>query len=445
MALTLTDTRVRSLKAPEGRRLEVFDPREPGLLLRVSPGGRRTWYFRYRSPKGRQPRLKLGTYPATGIKDAQELARAARATLERGIDPAEKERKRREEVKAIKVRTFDDLMRAYFDACEKGTYMPRGKKKKAATLTAERALYDRHVKKELGRRAFDEVGRKEIKSLTRGMLERGITTQANHAFALVRQALSYAVDEEELLENNVAKSMKAPVKKRVRERTLSDNELKAVWTALETPSEVDGANGRRLAVSKGVSLALRLAAILLQRRAEIATMAVSDVDLDQATWIVPSDRAKNGRAHVVPLPPMALKLIKDALAARPNPDSPFVFPSPRSRGQKSVHPDALTRAMAHLSKALDIPLTGPHDLRRTGTTVMSSERLREVSPFVVSQVLNHITDAGGGSATTRRHYNVHDYASEKRAALVAWERLLMEIVGIGSEPANVIALKQGAA
>jgi hypothetical protein len=101
--------------------------------------------------------------------------------------------------------------------------------------------------------------------------------------------------------------------------------------------------------------------------------------------------------------------------------------------------------MGHLSKALNIPLAGPHDLRRTGTTVMSSERLKDVSPFIVSQVLNHITDAGGGSATTRKHYNVHDYAGEKRAALIAWERLLMEIVGIYPEPSNVVALERGAA
>ena len=444
MAINLTDTKVRALKAFEGQRLEVFDVRVPGLLIRVASSGRRTWYFRYRSPNGGQPRLKLGSYPATGIDAARTKALAAQAMVESNVDPAEQERKKREEAKAIKVRTFDDLMQVYFDACEKGTYKPRKKRKKTVTIEAERALYDRHVKKELGRRVIGEITRPKINSLTEGMQERGITAQTNAAFALVRQALSYAVHKD-LLATNIAKSMSAPEEKRVRERTLSDPELKAVWTALEAPGEVEGEDGRQLAISKGVSLALRLAAILLQRRAEIATMGIADLDLDQGVWLIPGDRAKNGRPHAVPLPPLALQLVKDALAARSNPDSPHVFPSPRSRGQKAIHPDALTRAMGHLSKVLDIPLVGPHDLRRTGTTVMSSERLKDVSPFVVSQVLNHITDAGGGSATTRKHYNVHDYAGEKRAALIAWERLLMDIVGIYPEPKNVIALKQGAA
>jgi hypothetical protein len=43
-------------------------------------------------------------------------------------------------------------------------------------------------------------------------------------------------------------------------------------------------------------------------------------------------------------------------------------------------------------------------------------------------VLNHITDAGGGSSTTRRHYNVNLYIAEKRQALEAWERSLIQII-----------------
>ena len=59
--------------------------------------------------------------------------------------------------------------------------------------------------------------------------------------------------------------------------------------------------------------------------------------------------------------------------------------------------------------------------------MLSSERIG-VQPFIVSQVLNHITDAGGGSSTTRRHYNVNLYIAEKRQALEAWERSLIQII-----------------
>jgi len=70
------------MKADPGKRLEVFDAQEPGLLIRVSSAKRRTWYFRYRLPDGRQPRMKLGTYPATSIAEAREKAQQARRALE---------------------------------------------------------------------------------------------------------------------------------------------------------------------------------------------------------------------------------------------------------------------------------------------------------------------------------------------------------------------------
>jgi hypothetical protein len=61
---------------------------------------------------------------------------------------------------------------------------------------------------------------------------------------------------------------------------------------------------------------------------------------------------------------------------------------------------------------------------------------------MVSQVLGHTSDAGGGAAVTRQHYNVNDYAKEKRAALTAWEALVLEIAEGQSRPSNVQPLRE---
>jgi hypothetical protein len=95
--------------------------------------------------------------------------------------------------------------------------------------------------------------------------------------------------------------------------------------------------------------------------------------------------------------------------------------------------------MGSLMKALKLQIAGPHDLRRTGASLLASERVG-TAPFVISQVLNHFTDAGGGSATTRRHYNQHLYIAEKRRALEAWEALLLGIVGERASPSNVVSM-----
>ena len=58
---------------------------------------------------------------------------------------------------------------------------------------------------------------------------------------------------------------------------------------------------------------------------------------------------------------------------------------------------------------------------------MTSERLG-VMPFIRSKVLGHI-DHGGGSSVSATFYDANDYIADKRRALEAWERLLLEIVG----------------
>ena len=438
MAVRLTDKQVLALKAAKGKRAEVFDQQEPGLLLRVSDSGRRTWFFRYRLADGRQPRLKLGTYPATDIAEARRRTQEARRIVEAGEDPAAIERRAEADARGRTVRTYGDLAEAYFVACEAGTWTPKGKPKQPQTIAAERALYGRHIKKDLGRRPLGEIGRSEVKALTRAMLAKGITTQSNHAHALIRQTFSYAV-EEELVEINPAMGLASPAPKRARERVLTDDELKSLWGALKAPQDALDDQGEPLTLSDGVSIALRLVGLLLQRRAEVATMRIVDLDLDHGLWVIPSERAKNGRAHAVPLGPASVELISEALKISKARKSPYVFPSPRD-SNVSIHPDALTRAMGKATKILKLPLAGPHDLRRTGASILASER-GGVAPFIVSQVLNHITDAGGGSATTRKHYNQHLYANEKRHALATWETLLLEIVGERVRPDNVTALK----
>ena len=241
----LTDTQIKALKATAGKRVEAFDVQEPGLMLRVSDQGKKTWFFRYRLEDGRQPRFKLGTYPATPIADARRKANDARRIVEAGGDPAGEQRVKKARAKAQPIRTFGDLAQAYFKACKAGAYKPKGKPKSAATIKSEEDRYQRHIKKPLDARPYGEIGRADIKAVSREMLARGITTQANHTHALVRQIFSYAL-EEELITTNPAMTMASPAPKKARERVLADGELKALWAALKDPSGLKDAKGEQI-------------------------------------------------------------------------------------------------------------------------------------------------------------------------------------------------------
>jgi hypothetical protein len=98
--------------------------------------------------------------------------------------------------------------------------------------------------------------------------------------------------------------------------------------------------------------------------------------------------------------------------------------------------DSANHAIKAVMKAIGVEGATLYDLRRTGSTAMTSERLG-ISPFIRSQVLSHTTDTGGGAVVSGRHYDANLYVAEKRRALESWEGLLLEIVGERTRPDNV--------
>ena len=68
--IRLTARFLETLK-PTGRRIDFFDADEPGLALRLSEHGRKTWCYLYHAQGSRRlRRLTLGTYPAVTLAAA---------------------------------------------------------------------------------------------------------------------------------------------------------------------------------------------------------------------------------------------------------------------------------------------------------------------------------------------------------------------------------------
>src|SRR5215208_1639864 len=84
----LTCKLVDNVALPIGRKsVEYFDHRMPGLVLRVSARGTKSWNAIYRH-HGRARRLTIGRYPVITLDDARARARDALCSVSRGIDPS---------------------------------------------------------------------------------------------------------------------------------------------------------------------------------------------------------------------------------------------------------------------------------------------------------------------------------------------------------------------
>jgi Arm DNA-binding domain len=112
-AIMLTDALLRSA-APGKKLVELWDARVSGLCLRVSPGGVRTWTFRYR-PKDSASfkRLALGRYPEVGLSLARQRAQEKRVEVAGGADPQGERKAKREAQRGAM--SFDALANDYLE------------------------------------------------------------------------------------------------------------------------------------------------------------------------------------------------------------------------------------------------------------------------------------------------------------------------------------------
>jgi len=86
MKTTLTDRAVARLVPPKQGRLEVLDAKMPGLALRVTPRGHKSWTVTWHQGR-RARRHAIGAYPALTLATARDKARQVPAGLARGEDP----------------------------------------------------------------------------------------------------------------------------------------------------------------------------------------------------------------------------------------------------------------------------------------------------------------------------------------------------------------------
>lgn len=412
----LTPAFVASAKPVDGKLTEYADTVEKGLSLRVTPSGEKSWTFRYRTEARQQKRFSIGKVRDVSLADARTAVIKHRGNVAGGGDPVEDAKAAKAQaIEQYEKETVSDIGEWYFRECEAGRHKPNLKRpKRLSTINQERRYFDKYIVPAFGKQRLDDLKRATIQAFVNDLSTPGAARQCR----IILHGIYAFAQRQELTEKNPCQHVTVPGYE-ARERTLSDQELGTIWKALSPPVKITGAY-----VSPGVACAILLAMVTLQRRAEVTGMSLQEIDRDKRLWLIPGRRTKNHRSHAVPLSDLALVLVDRALSVRTQ-ECAFVFPSPHDPN-RPIEPHAMTRAFGRMKKALGLDDVRPHDLRRTGATNLTSEQLG-FPRFVVSRVLNHVSDTGGAAAVTAV-YDHNEYLPEKRQALDAWAARLREIV-----------------
>lgn len=409
-----TDRQVASLK-PSASEFERRVTGVRGLGLRVFPSGRRQFEVRYASPAGMRRRHVLGDYPEISLADARQKATELRVELLKGVDPVAE--RAAALLPAPLQETLDEVAELYWAAAELGLHGGRRRPKRPRTIANERHLWKRHISATFGATAPRDLKRAQAKPFMRSLVTERRLSAASAASigGLLHSVLAFCV-QEEMIDANPMVGLARPLALVSRDRLLDEPGLRLVWEiALEgaEPRPQGYLNiGLAARPEPVMALAIQLLMLTLTRRNEVAGARKAEFNLDAALWVIPAERAKANHQHVVPLSPQAMDVLAAAFAL--DPDSPFVFPSPRVADQ-CIDEQAITRTFSRIFERRTLPLRSPHDVRRTGATTLTGRY--GFTRFIVGLVLGH-TPKDGAAVTSV--YDRYTYVPEKRDALAKW-------------------------
>jgi integrase len=328
--------------------------------------------------------VRLCQFPTISLAEARQRARTVLAEVTRGRDPAAD----RDELK--RADEFQGLVVRYVDA-KAPNLSPK-------TLTEYRRMVSAYIEgTPLGRTSSRAIRRADVKACLED-IGRKAPVMSNRVFQLVRATLRFAV-REELLDSNPCAGLQRPRKEKERERVLADEEIKILWKVLagESPQ---------------VAAAVKILLLLGQRSTETLEMRWSDLALeaDVPIWTIAGRFRKGHRLHVVPLSPLAARILAGLWPITR--DKTRVFDGVMSaNAERDWWGTIRKRASAN---GIRERFTR-HDLRSTCATGCSRLGAAEST---VSRILGHAVVAGTVPVTAR--YDRFAHLPERAAALKAW-------------------------
>ena len=177
-----------------------------------------------------------------------------------------------------------------------------------------------------------------------------------------------------------------------------------------------------------VAACLKLMLLLGRRGADVRHMLKSEIDLEAKIWHMTPAKVREEKKEdyipiVMPLPPMALEIVKKCMEHATASD--LMFPSPDIDCMDSPITQSCLNQSVIRQKRLGIEVSwSPHDLRRSASTGMSKLKILQDT---INQVLAHSMNP------LAKIYNRDDFVETRLEALTKWNDHIAKIVN-GPEP-----------
>lgn len=283
-----------------------------GLYLQVSPGGAKSWVFRFKV-EGRTREMGLGPVHAISLAEAREAATECRRLRVQGIDPIEARKAKRQQARleAAKGMTFRTCAERYIGAHKAGWRNPKHPLQWASTLTTY---------------AYPVFGDLPVKAIDVGLVMKAVepiwatkTETASRLRGRIESVLDWAAARGYRQGDNPARwrghldkllPRRSKVQRVQHHPALAYDEVGAFMEALRSQGGM-------------AAKALELCILTAARTSETINARWDEIDLAAKLWTIPASRIKAGKEHRVPLSAPALALLAQLAEAR---SGEFVFP-----------------------------------------------------------------------------------------------------------------------
>lgn len=302
-----------------------------GLMLQVTSPVSRSWILRAKVGSKRRD-IGLGGFPDVSLARAREKAREIREGIREGVDPIEKRRLAKEQLRLVQLSqiSFDEAVQKFW--AYKSVEFKNNKH-----ATQWKTSLDTYASPVIGSLPVSEVGLPHIRQVLEPIwLDK--TETAKRVRGRIENVLSWAKVNgyrsgenparwKGHLENILAKPSKVT---KVKHHKALPRESMA-----EFMTELRGREGI-------AAVALEFLILTAARSGEVRGATWSEIDLEKKLWVVPASRMKAGKEHIVPLSNQVIHLLKQVPRHE---GCEYVFCAPRGGMLSDMALSAVLRRM----------------------------------------------------------------------------------------------------
>lgn len=311
--------------------------------------------------------------------------------LANGVDPGAVKKAQKTATVADTENSFEVVAREWHTKFS-GTWSPTH-----AETTLRRLQSD--VFPVIGARPIGELKAPEVLTMLRRIESRGALETAHRVRTICGQVFRYAVATGRA-ERDPSADLKGALPPYKKSHLAAITDPKEVAPLLRA---IDGYQG-----SFVVKCALQLAPLVFVRPGELRQAEWTEIDFDAAEWNIPAERMKMKVAHLVPLSPQAVTILRDlhALTGR----SRYLFPCHRSFARPMSN-NAINAALRRMGFDNDT-MTG-HGFRAMARTIL--DEVLQIRPDYIEHQLAHaVRDPNG------RAYNRTAHLAERKKMMQQW-------------------------